>query len=70
MQKQTRCARLIAIYSRSEDLIRIGAYQKNSDPTLDRAIENMPAIESFLRQKPVEFYGFDETIGQLVALPA
>ena len=61
---------LMAVYSRSEDLIRIGAYQKNSDPVLDRAIEQMPAIESFLRQKPDEFSTFEETTKQLIALPA
>jgi flagellum-specific ATP synthase len=61
---------LMAVYNRSEDLIRIGAYQKNSDPVLDRAIEQMPAIESFLRQKPDEFSTFGETTKQLIALPA
>jgi flagellum-specific ATP synthase len=29
---------LMAAYARSEDLIRIGAYQKNTDPVLDSAI--------------------------------
>jgi flagellum-specific ATP synthase len=59
---------LIAAYSRSEDLIRIGAYQKNSDPVLDNAIENLPAINTFLRQKPDEFCSFEQTVEQLVAL--
>jgi flagellum-specific ATP synthase len=60
---------LIAAYSRSEDLIRIGAYQKGSDPVLDKAIECLPAIESFLEQKPDEFSTFDQTIEQMIALP-
>jgi len=60
---------LIAAYSRSEDLIRIGAYQKNSDPVLDKAIEVLPAIENFLRQKPDEFLTFEQSVEQMIALP-
>lgn len=60
---------LLAVYNRSEDLIRIGAYQKNSDPLLDKAIECLPAINSFLKQKPDEFSSFEEITQQLIALP-
>ena len=60
---------LMAAHNRSEDLIRIGAYQKNSDPILDKAIETLPAIESFLRQKPDEFSTFEATTDRLIALP-
>ena len=60
---------MMAAYHRSEDLVRIGAYQKNSDPVLDNAIENLPAVNTFLRQKPDEFSTFDETVERLVALP-
>ncbi len=52
--------------SRSEDLIRIGAYQKNSDPMLDKAIENLPAIAEFLKQKPDEFSTYDKTVERLL----
>ncbi|HUB29868.1 MAG TPA: FliI/YscN family ATPase [Terracidiphilus sp.] len=60
---------MLAAYSRSEDLIRIGAYQKNSDPVLDNAIENLPLINGFLRQKPDEISTFEQAVNQLVALP-
>jgi flagellum-specific ATP synthase len=60
---------MMASYQRSEDLIRIGAYQKNSDPVLDNAIENLPAVNTFLRQKPTEFCTFEQTVERLVALP-
>ena len=60
---------LMAVYNRSEDLIRIGAYQKNSDPLLDKAIETLPVIDNFLKQKPDEFSTFDDTIERLIALP-
>jgi flagellum-specific ATP synthase len=60
---------MMATYSRSEDLIRIGAYQKNTDPVLDSAIENLPLVNKFLQQKPDEFCTFEHTSEQLVALP-
>jgi len=59
----------MAVYNRSEDLIRIGAYQKNSDPMLDKAIENLPAIAEYLKQKPDEFSTYDKTVERLLALP-
>jgi flagellar biosynthesis/type III secretory pathway ATPase len=61
---------LIDVYLRSEDLIRIGAYQKGSDALLDKAVETLPAIKSFLKQKPDEFTTLEETVRQLIALPA
>lgn len=60
---------LLAAYHRSEDLIRIGAYQKGTDPSLDRAIAALPDIEGFLRQSSSTSCGFDECIRQLVELP-
>lgn len=42
---------ILATYSEAEDLIRIGAYAKGSSPQVDRAIELMPALTSFLRQE-------------------
>jgi len=61
---------MMAAYSRSEDLIRIGAYQKNSDPILDKAIEHLPAVNRFLVQRPDEFTTYEETVERLTALPA
>ena len=61
--------RLMAAYARSEDLIRIGAYQKNSDPILDRAVENLPALNGFLQQDPDFVMGHAEIVEQLMALP-
>jgi flagellum-specific ATP synthase len=61
---------LIDVYQRSEDLIRIGAYQKGSDALLDKAIETLPSINDFLKQKPDEFSTLEKTVQQLIALPA
>jgi flagellum-specific ATP synthase len=60
---------MMAAYARSEDLIRIGAYQKGSDPLLDSAVENLPAINAFLRQKPDDLCTYDSAVDRLVALP-
>jgi flagellum-specific ATP synthase len=59
----------MAAYARSEDLIRIGAYQKNSDPILDSAVQNLPALNNFLQQKPDVRCSHADIIGQLMALP-
>jgi flagellum-specific ATP synthase len=53
---------LLAAYTRSEDLIRIGAYQKGFDATLDRAVEVLPALNKFLQQKSTETPPFREVI--------
>jgi flagellum-specific ATP synthase len=62
--------RLFATYKASEELIRIGAYQKNSDPDLDRAIALMPALREFLMQSSQEVAGMKDSLARLMALPA
>ncbi|MFZ0745676.1 MAG: FliI/YscN family ATPase [Terracidiphilus sp.] len=59
---------LMAAYARSEDLIRIGAYQKGTDPVLDNAIQNLPALNEFLLQKPDSFSSFQDAVKQLMML--
>ena len=59
---------LLSAYARSEDLIRIGAYSKGADPTLDRAIAVLPELQAFLRQTPREHVSFGETIARLNAI--
>ena len=60
---------MMASYARSEDLIRIGAYQKGSDPTLDNAVENLPAINAFLRQRPDDLSTYEDAAQRMIALP-
>ncbi len=69
LDKARALRRLMATYAKSEDLLRIGAYQKGSDALLDRAIDVVPLIESFLRQKPDELCPRAETLERLLALP-
>jgi len=42
---------LLSIYHQNEDMINVGAYVKNSNPKIDRAIEKFPDIQAFLRQR-------------------
>ena len=62
--------RLLAAYVHAEDLIRIGAYQKGADPVLDKAVEVLPALNSFLQQRPDELPQFADSLQRLVALPS
>jgi flagellum-specific ATP synthase len=61
---------LLAAYARSEDLIRIGAYQKGTDPVLDKALEVLPMLNAFLQQQPTALSDFKDILGQLMAIPA
>jgi flagellum-specific ATP synthase len=69
VQKAQTLRRLLAAYSASEDLVRIGAYQKGSDSTLDKALTLIPELDQFLMQKPGEAAPVTETISRLLALP-
>lgn len=60
---------LMAAHARSEDLIRIGAYQKGTDPVLDAAVANLPAINEFLHQKPGDLCAFLDASERLMTLP-
>ena len=61
--------RLLAAYARSEDLIRVGAYQKGADPVLDKALTLLPAINAILQQKRDDKSTFEQTLDALKALP-
>jgi flagellum-specific ATP synthase len=60
----------MAAYARSEDLIRIGAYQKDSDPILDKAIQNLPALNALLQQTPDARCTYPQNVDSLLALPS
>lgn len=67
--KANAVRQLLAAYSRSEDLIRIGAYQNGTDPVLDHAIQALPAINTFLKQTPTEFSSYEACLQKLQELP-
>lgn len=70
LQKAYELRRLLAAYTASEDLIRIGAYQKGSDPTLDKALALIPELHRFLMQKPGDSALFSDSVAKLLALPS
>jgi flagellum-specific ATP synthase len=60
--------RLLAVYARSEDLVRIGAYKAGSDPDLDRALRAREPMRAFMTQDSHEQVHFDDCVRQLAAL--
>jgi flagellum-specific ATP synthase len=69
LEKARRLRKLLAAYTASEDLIRVGAYQKGLDPLLDQAIEILPALTAFLQQRGDEKAPLAETLAALQELP-
>jgi flagellum-specific ATP synthase len=69
MSKVKRLRALLSSYSASEDLVRVGAYQKGLDPLLDKAIASLPAIKAFLAQRPDEKVDLNANVASLLALP-
>ena len=69
LQKVQNLRRLAAAYAASEDLVRIGAYQKGTDATLDKALALAGELDQFLIQKPTETAPFAETVNKLLSLP-
>lgn len=59
---------LLATYREAEDLINIGAYVKGSNSKIDLAIHKYEPIIHFLRQKPTEFSGYEETLNAMATL--
>jgi flagellum-specific ATP synthase len=49
-----RARETMSVFSDMEELIRLGAYRKGSDPQVDRAIALNPALEAFLSQQREE----------------
>ncbi len=69
LQRAAALRALLATYRASEDLVRIGAYQKGGDLELDRALAVLPLLNSFLRQTPTEAPSLPESVAQLLAIP-
>ena len=54
-----RAKGLMAVYEDMAELIRLGAYRRGSDPSVDEAIQYHPALENFLTQKIEEVTGLE-----------
>ena len=57
--------KLVANYREAEDLINIGAYEKGSNPDIDKAITKIKEINAFLQQKIKQKAAYEETINHL-----
>ena len=57
-----RIRELLAAYTAGKDLVDVGAYAPGSNPSLDAALERMPAIEAFLRQDMDDATAMTDTI--------
>ncbi len=60
--------RLMAVYARSEDLVRIGAYKPGSDADLERALRARPALRAFMTQASGERVKFADCLRGLATL--
>ena len=65
-----RLRSVLSIYRKAYDLISIGAYKEGSDPKVDHAIKTIDKVNAFLRQDLAEGVGFDDSLLQLINLPA
>jgi len=63
-----RLQKLIATYNQSEDLINIGAYEKGSNPEVDKAIDKIDEINDFLTQGVNEEANYQDTVKQLIKI--
>jgi flagellum-specific ATP synthase len=64
-QKAALARRMLAVYARSEDLVRIGAYKTGTDTELDQAMQAMPELKRFMAQGSDERVTLEQTIARL-----
>ncbi len=67
-----RARQLMSTYEDMAELIRLGAYQKGSDPQVDEAIKYVPAIEEFLAQQINESSDLQtgyQRLGDILGMP-
>lgn len=56
---------IIADYEDAKDLVHVGAYQRGSNPRIDRALEVIEDLMNFLRQREDEFVPMNQALEQL-----
>ena len=64
----SRLRELYYTYSKSEDLINIGAYKRGTSKEIDEAIQYEPLITNFLKQGYLDKVSLSETVDELVSL--
>ncbi len=68
IEMSEKVKKILAVYKDAEELIKIGAYVKGSNPEVDEAIEKVPAINAYLTQKIGETANLQEAIEGLKAI--
>ena len=63
----TIAKKLVSSYEDMEELIKLGAYRKGSDPDVDNAIDRYPHIESFLTQQKDNSSSIEESFELLAS---
>ncbi|MEP7311688.1 MAG: flagellar protein export ATPase FliI [Pseudomonadota bacterium] len=63
-----RLKQSLSTYQHNSDLVAIGAYQRGSDPRIDAAIAQWPALQGFLQQGMTENVSYAASIAQLNGL--
>lgn len=63
-----KARQLLSTYTDMEELIRLGAYRKGSDPVVDEAIHRFELIDSFLNQEKDESTSLSDGYLQLANL--
>jgi flagellum-specific ATP synthase len=59
---------LLAAHTEARDLISIGAYVRGADPDVDAAVDLMPALNEFLRQRADDVTPFDRAVRAVLLL--
>jgi flagellum-specific ATP synthase len=67
-ERATLIRKLLAVYARSEDLVRIGAYKAGADPDLDRALRARTALRGFMTQGAQERTDLADSLERLAEL--
>ncbi len=65
---QIHFKRLWSIYEEARDLVLMGAYQAGSDPNIDEALAQWPALVEYIKQKPRELIDFRSSVDDLSSL--
>ena len=68
VEAASRLRELYYTYSKSEDLINIGAYKRGTSREIDEAIHYEPLITAFLKQGYKDKVSLQQTVNELVAL--
>ena len=70
LRAATIVRKYLAIFEENEELIRLGAYKKGSDPEVDISIDLRKKIETLLRQDRTEFTPFEDSTKALINIAA